>query len=445
MKRITFFILSILCFTACNNEVEINNPLESSPQIELIMPDAEEVGVYSTATESECKIENLWVCAFNPTTKQKKWVEKIDITKIAKNGQASQLLPQLSEFHKPAIGDSVICIANVDPNPDTANVTLNNINDIFKLAVNDYYFGGESLPMYGAMQWSSSNYTCTMIRAVAKVQIQMGTSVSDVTGNFTAENVTYKVFAAGDRGAIQPYPGGLVRGMPRVAGPGQSSFDHYFVQKINATASQTHVYFYEYPSATRTGYNFNTPINNKTFHADRQHIILTKNAGSGPTYYRLDFYNHKDSTFFDTRRNHHYIFTINKVRSEGYKNPGEAQSNPGSNIEYVVTISDDSKHITSNGQYALVTNADTATLSSSSSNTTLTIRREDPAGYSPLTHAITYLNMSPPSATFTIVAPTSITGTNTIVQVTTSSNFVSCDAIFTLGNVSHKVHFKRLN
>ena len=151
MKRITFFILSILCFTACNNEIEINKPQETVPQIELVFPDAEEVKVYSVATESECKIQTLWVCAFE-SNGTKKWVEEIvDVSKIVKNGQAAQLLPQLSEPHQKALstGDIVVCIANVAgvTTADTTSVTLSTINARFRLDQKRYFVGGEYLPI----------------------------------------------------------------------------------------------------------------------------------------------------------------------------------------------------------------------------------------------------------------------------------------------------------
>ena len=441
MKRITFFILSILCFTACNNEVEINNPLESSPQIELIMPDAEEVGVYSTATESECKIETLWVFAFRSNSKQ--WAEKINVNNIARNGQAAQLLPQLSVFHKPVNGDLVVCIANValsNDNDTTSISSPNDINTYFRLNKR-YYTGGESLPMYGETLWSSGNYTCVMSRAVSKIQVKMGESVSDVTTNFTAQTVTYKVYNFSEEGYIRPRN----TGKPITTSPTNA---FRLMQYGNATEAMTNSYIHAYRSSIYTISDTTTSIGISTFNPGRQYILLEKNnSPAANTFYRLDFYDGKTPQFLDTKRNHHYIFTINKVRSEGYKSITEAQGNPGSNIEYVVTISDDSKHITSNGQYAIVTNSDTATIGATSGstpvNTSLIIRREDPSGYSPSAHTVTISNISPPSATFSITAPTSLSGINTIVQGTSSISFVSCDVTFTLGNVNHKVHFKR--
>ena len=90
MKRITFLLLSIFCFTACDNEFEVgvNDIQKETPQLKLFIPDAEDVSVYSTATVSECRIDIVWVLSFNPTTLNKNWVEKISGSKIVKIGRA---------------------------------------------------------------------------------------------------------------------------------------------------------------------------------------------------------------------------------------------------------------------------------------------------------------------------------------------------------------------
>ena len=129
MKRITFFILSILCFTACNNDINIDKPETDAPQIRLIMPDAKKVEVYSsTATENECKIEKMWVFAFRGTTKI--FSEEIDVAKITKNDQESQLLPQLKNLSLLRLNDRIVCIANVLTAADTAAVTSSSLNTL---------------------------------------------------------------------------------------------------------------------------------------------------------------------------------------------------------------------------------------------------------------------------------------------------------------------------
>ena len=441
MKRITVFLLSILCFTACDNEIEVGNIQTETPQLKLFIPDAADVKVYSAATVSECRIDTAWVVAFDPSTHNKKWAEMIVGSRIVNNGQASQLLPQLT--NTPAIGDIIVCMANVDPKPDTTSVTYDNINDKFKLIYNNYYFGGEYLPMYGELIWSSnSGYTCTMTRAVAKLQVKMGTSVSDVTGNFTAENVVFVISAAGDGGYIKPNPGGPI-GIPQTY-PFLSSMDHKLVQNNNATENENHIYIHEYPSSNRTVLDINTPISDTDFNYERQHIILKKNNSPAPmTYYRLDFFDSKTGKFLDTKRNHHYIFTINKVRSEGYTSIDQAQRSPGSNLEYTVFINDDSKHITSNGQYAIVSSVDTAFIQTPGVNNIATIKYHLPDEMtSPYSNLVNSVTIQPGYTNFSIVSPSSLTGSyqNVIINVTgNNSNTEESAIIFRFGNILHKI------
>jgi hypothetical protein len=76
--------------------------------------------------------------------------------------------------------------------------------------------------------------------------------------------------------------------------------------------------------------------------------------------YRLDFYDNKADTFLSVKRNHHYKFIINKVKSAPYVGTNYIWDNPGSNLEYTVTITDEATNVISNGQYAIATNiADT--------------------------------------------------------------------------------------
>ena len=442
MKRITFFILSILCLTACNNELEKIEQPDAAPQIELILPDAETVNVYSTATVSECRIETLWVIVFNGNTKL--WAEKIEVGKITKNGQAAQLLPQLKSNPE---GYTVVCIANMDAltlPTDTASLTPTNINSYFRLQAKSSYSGGDALPMYGVMNCTATNYTCVMTRAVAKVQVQMGTSVSDVTKNFTAENVTYKIYNSGSAGQIMP--GGTLSGTAttslRVTG------QYNLVQKNGAAENLTHAYIHEYPSATRTGIGspIGATVANNAFNADRQYIILEKDNNPSPTksFYRLDFYNNVDSLFLDTKRNNHYMFTINKVRSEGYTDELDARRYPGSNIEYTITINDDFRYITSNGQYAIVSSIDTIKLPSGA-QTNLSVGRiryqanaAMPAINSSTPNtasASAGITLTSPALTGTFASP----GTNVDIRVTVLATFVSGTITFKLGNITHTI------
>ena len=69
-------------------------------------------------------------------------------------------------------------------------------------------------------------------------------------------------------------------------------------------------------------------------------------------YYRLDFWDKETGKYLDIVRNHSYRFHITKLKSKGYSSVQEASLNPGSNIEYTITASDNwSQGFGSNGQY----------------------------------------------------------------------------------------------
>lgn len=361
MNRIAFFIAiaSILCFTACDDNADYIDKPETVAQIKLVIPDAEKVSVYSTATESECMIESIWVIEFDKTSKLAVNSQKIDGNDIARNGQAAQLLPQLS--FNPTIGNLVVCIANSSRlAPVSVGYNYNNINDQNSMIGfppkagvglgRFHYEVGDPLPMYGEMEWKSDNYTCTMTRAVAKIQVKMGESVSDVTGTFSSDYVKFFGHYIPSSGYIKPKPNDLS------GASGTSNFN--FIPTQGATDKETTFYIHDYPNSTESPYAHQTLTDN-VFDPGRTCIILKHNYLSDTAYYRLDFYDPSTKKFIDIKRNHHYTFVINKVRSKGYRYFAEARENPASNIEYTIKIEDNAQSITSNGQYAIVTSADT--------------------------------------------------------------------------------------
>ncbi|MDR0700486.1 MAG: hypothetical protein LBG28_14905 [Tannerella sp.] len=111
------------------------------------------------------------------------------------------------------------------------------------------------------------------------------------------------------------------------------------------------------------------PIDKTIFDAARPCIIVRDYLGrsnKNHRYYRLDFYDHAKKEYIDVLRNHHYLFTINRVGSEGYggyeENYGaleEVLNTPPANVEYTVYVDGGTRSATSNRQYAVVTNVDT--------------------------------------------------------------------------------------
>jgi hypothetical protein len=439
MKRITFLIASILCLISCNNEADFFGPeanIEES-RIALNLPDAR-VQTYSTATPNECMIDNLWVLEFNGANLVNDTL--ISGTQIVGNGSSVQLLPQLP--FKPTNGNRIVIIANSDattfPHPNRSAIQLSNINTYFPLMLNGYYFGGEHLPMYGEIINWPTTYSCNMIRAVAKIQIQMDAEAGDVTGNFNPENVTYKIHNGALGGYIQPQV--PLQGIPQ-SGPASTVEDYCLLQKANATEKETTVYLYEYPSSDTTGLGVH--VADSVFSASRQYIILAKKVGANTTYYRMDFYDPLTKKFFDTKRNYHYIFTIHKISSEGYTSKSDATNNPGSNIEYTVEVRDGSSHVTSNGQYAIVTSVDSAYVKADTANAAVaTVRYQLPAEMTaPLnvsTNSITLTDITP-AGSITLDSPAVLTDMDTPIRVTTTAAFTSARVKLTLGNIVHYV------
>jgi hypothetical protein len=326
MKKTALLIPIMLCCAACNNEIDLPQEIEEAGrQIELFVHDADVVSVYSTATMSECMIDTVWVLVFDKDS-AKRWVEKIGRSRIMNNGQATQLLPQLK--HKLDNGDIVICIANVASNPDTAAVTPSTINACFPMSFRSYYLGGDYLPMYGEIKsWSAAGaYTCRMIRAVAKVQVQLGPSFSSTVSDFNAENVVYYICENTAISIIQP------QSTPNILFSGVStrSFNNRFLQKADVTERQASIFIHEYQSSI---YDRGVLIDKKIWNTGRTYIVLAKGSGADMKYYRLDFYDHARSEFLDVLRNHHYLFTINSVRSEGYEGEALGAQHAGSNLE----------------------------------------------------------------------------------------------------------------
>jgi hypothetical protein len=295
-----------------------------------------------------------------------KFIEKIGRSQVMHNGQATQLLPQLK--HKIENGNIVACIANVAPNPNIANVLhLDSINSCFPVtkSYQSHYIGGDFLPMYGEIKsWSPAGaYTCLMTRAVAKIQVQLGPSFSTVVSDFNVENVTYQVWWVTTSNFIQRKQDQAPNAVWEASSnPSWYTAHRNLLQKTGATETQTNVFIHEYQSSS-FGRN-REAFDKKTWSQIRIYILLTKRIGANQKWYRLEFYDHAKSEFIEVLRNHHYLFTINRVDSDGYNSTYEVQAFPGSNIEYTITVDDNALSITSNGQYAMVTSVDTVRIQS---------------------------------------------------------------------------------
>jgi hypothetical protein len=444
MKRITFLIASALCLLSCNNEIDILEPELNSEEgrIRLEIPDAT-VQTYSTANAYHCWIFRIWVLEFNGETLVNDTF--IDGAQILGNRTSTQLLPQLP--FKPIAGNRIVFIANPKentfPHPNRASIQYSNI---------DTYFTGNVMPMYGEIANWPDTYSCKMIRVYAKVQVQLGENFSDVTGNFNLENVTYYLMNAPRHGRYLPQV--PLQGIPTTEDPLLGPY--FLLQKANATIIETDFSFPEYPSSNTTSDGVNVP--DDVFAVKRLHIMLYKRvAGVDTTNYRLDFYDPITKKFIDVKRNHNYIFTIHRVNSEGYACEGSLNGNkgahnyPGSNIEYTVEIRDGSSHVTSNGQYAIVSSVDTAYVEAPTTNATVcTARYQLPAEMTSLvggayaTNSITLTDVTPSGSILLYYSsPSFLTATNAPIVVTTTSGFQSARIKMHLGNIIHYVALKK--
>ena len=333
------------------------------------------------------------------------------------------------------------------------------------------------MPMYGEMVWTMSNYTCVMTRSWAKIEVHLAPNYYDITGNFNAETVTWGPSNYG-RGVIKPT--GTEADMYTTG----VHLNNAIFQRKNLndivsgyTLAGNAAYIGANSSSTRT---LNHNVVDSIFHHSRTHLALIKLTDTDTSYYRLDFYDHQTGKFLDIKANHHYIFTINGVRSEGYSMQKDISHNPlilqghyasfytyGSNLEYTVRITDGSKAITSNGQYAIVTRDDTIRLPAGSVTVpdATFFRYEDPVGEIQILtlyeNVIAVENVIPATATMTttpsgghisefpiatvpITPPNShITATNQPLEVTVSSDFVSGTIYFKFGNIEHRVYVER--
>ena len=410
LVNLLLIVITTGLVSGCNDEmIKVSSTSNPNPQIELIIPDIEEVVVYSDATERENVIESCYVVTFSSGAF--KASEKIEVSRIFRNGQAIALLPMLDIDID--LGDRVYVICNID----TVGLNLNaltsesNINSVFR-PEKDYYFGGEALPMSGSIVWSTTNYTITMTRAVAKVTVQLGETftvgVPDYVGeqphwgywdivNFDVSKVGFIIGNYGGASRIlqDPNPNNLSDLHAQPTTPFFATTAEGRVIRFTQYAKKERemsLYISEYPTSTCTSVTCSQPDDEWREH--RQFLLMMPDIYEDPDekYYRgganngneflawrLDFYDVVNKKYLDIRRNYHYTFVINKIgslpygmRDDGHNriddfgtylaagNVHNAIANHGSNIEYDVYVTDSWAHKNySNGQYGLSISADT--------------------------------------------------------------------------------------
>jgi hypothetical protein len=458
MKRFALLTACILCFTACNSEVELPaDPPAPSQQIQLFLSDMETVSVYSAATAAECTIDTLWVAVFDGNAKR--WVEKIEGSRILNNGHETMLVPQLK--HEIENGNTVVCIANPRSGlypPDTTTLTYDRINVCFLVP---FGFPYAALPMYGQIDsWSATNVVCQMTRSVAKIQIQLGEAFESVYP-LNVTDIQYYLCGLPFVCEIKlQSPPVLYTGAAYV---GFGNHVRYLLQNETVTEAEKSRYVYEYPNSSYKIDDIANPINKNEFDSRRTFVVLHIITNQQQHCYRLDFYDHATQEYIDIKRNHRYLFTINKISSPGYLWPkwDECWYNPPSNIEYTVRVEDDSRSITSNGQYAVVTRDDTVKITGDVTDQAVTtFRYINQTGSTLQTQTDTiyvespHIRVLPPGATLTITSPqvigenlfpiTNTNGVNQELRITTTGNLEEANIIFRFGNIWHYLPVRKV-
>ena len=109
-----------------------------------------------------------------------------------------------------------------------------------------------------------------------------------------------------------------------------------------------------YPT-TEALYLFESPKANETF------VIIKGEFNGVVGYHRLNLWDRKTETYYDITRNYHYIVSVNKIATAGYRTAQEAIAARASNrdVNYDIIVTDPYSHdIVSNGeQYLAVSNS----------------------------------------------------------------------------------------
>jgi hypothetical protein len=430
--------------------------MQEGVQFTLIMPEPT-VFTYSTATESECSINELWVLVFENATQTGALRHDTIISSIDDfyKGKARQLLPQLPYKADELNGKTIVFIANsgytkASPPSNYKTMTYGEINSKFATTLLMKFFrDNDHLPMYGELKdWSSTNpnYSCEMIRSVAKIQMKFSDRLMDEQPA-TLSHPRYTLHNFPESGYIKPSD--TTSWIPTSTATFTGS-QFALLNKLHPTLGTT-AFIHEYAASTRTV--MGTEIDPTKFNKDRPFLLLRDGPDdkyeNSTSFWRLDFYDVLAKEFIDIKRNCHYIFTIDKINSAGYPNMNAAEINPGSNIEYTIKVSDGASHVTSNGQYAVETNADTVYVVADTA--TVIARYCLPAEMPPFgaetLREVLLVNVNDVSQASYISWKTypglSTSNQKYVAKIDNYSSFSGARMLFKVGNIYHYVYIKK--
>lgn len=369
MKKILiygFYLLAAAVLTSgCIKDEAAAPAAASGDRLVLRMPDAQKVAVTRAATEAECKINSLILLVYRNEALVHK--QAYAAAAVTGNGTAQ---PSVELNCKLRAGDKVYVVANYPASVGTslqglgtgaAESTLSPLlvydNPVYDAAM----AASDPQPMYGSVVWSAGSNSCTLVRSLAKVTVELGNS-----GIFAGKTVKYTLAGAPRKTSMEVV---YEPDADRYEIPNAGAIGGTWSTAVDAdgmTALSAVNYCASYPLSTVVA---GEDLDENTFDKRRTALILRLTASGTEEYYRLDFSRQLSSTsitgdasneYLDIRPNTHYTFRIERVNNSGYGSAAEAWANPGGNIEYTVTVSGDGwKSFTSNGQYLVKTDRDT--------------------------------------------------------------------------------------
>lgn len=372
LYKVWYMLYPIIVFAmiiACsdNSEVYICNQ-DKANIIQLSIPDAELVQVRSIATERECIIEDIQVFVYNDThTVAPMYYQegkKNELSFLFGNGTASPTIT-LKDY-VPHNGDRIYVVCNLTNNASVSGegdfllettiseTQLRSYNSQGKIEGFSCLQGKErTFPMYGWIEWNekATSNVCLLTRCLAKVTVDAGADLfSGKQVYWEWRNLNYSDFV------LDSEYQGIYQGAINAVGiSGKYNLVSATTPVDETVGLVTTYYPLEYKHSV---YALGNEVDEKTFSKDRAMLLLTVQNpdGSNREYYRLDIWDKETGKYLDIVRNHSYRFNIAKVKSRGYASEQEAYQNPGSNIEYTITVTDQwSQGFVSNGQYLVKT------------------------------------------------------------------------------------------
>ena len=364
-----YLIIVFAMIIACsdNSEIYICNQ-DKANIIQLSIPDAELVQVRSIATERECIIEDIQVFVYNDThTAAPMYYQegkRNELSFLFGNGTASPTIT-LKDY-VPHNGDRIYVVCNLTNNASVSGegdfllettiseTQLRSYNSQGKIEGFSGLQGKErTFPMYGWVEWNekATSNVCLLTRCLAKVTVDAGADLfSGKQVYWEWRNLNYSDFV------LDSEYQGIYQGAINDVGISGKYDLVSATSPVDETGGLVTTYYrLEYKHSV---YALGNEVDEKTFSKDRAMLLLTVQNpdGSNREYYRLDIWDKETGKYLDIVRNHSYRFNIAKVKSRGYASEQEAYQNPGSNIEYMITVTDQwSQGFVSNGQYLVKT------------------------------------------------------------------------------------------